>query len=51
MREFLWHFEFFFDLLKTFAGCDHFGDFISHDYKIALLLFDIFDASADMRGP
>ena len=48
MGKFLRNLKFLFDLFQRLARGDHFGDFVSHDEEVALLLFEVFDASTDM---
>src|ERR671918_1841761 len=49
MGEFLRNFKFLFDLLQSFACGHHFCDLVSHDDEVALLFFEVFEASANMH--
>src|SRR5688572_20082765 len=49
MRKLLGNLEFLSDLLDASACLRHFSDFVSHHYKIAFLLFKIFNAAAYMN--
>src|ERR1051325_4437672 len=51
MSKFLGNYEFLLDLIEILPGGDHFGNFVAHDDEVAFLLFEIFHAAPDVRGP